>query len=78
MSEERRDLRRRAAIVQRIIDGVVQNPSVTLTANTLEQWLGVPGEAAQRILGRLGSSGLMREIQKGVWTRGSIGVGSSY
>ena len=78
MGEERRDLRRRAAIVQRIIDGVVQNPSVTLTANTLEQWLGVPDDAAQRILGRLGSSGLMREIDKGVWTRGSLGVGPSY
>jgi len=57
--------------VQRVIDGIVQNPSVTLSVNTLQTWLGVPMDAAQRILDRLASSGLVREVQKGVWARGS-------
>jgi hypothetical protein len=71
MHEERRNLRTRAAIVQRVIDSVVQNPSVTLTVSTLQAWLDVPIEAAQRILQRLASSGLVREVQRGVWTRGT-------
>ena len=71
MVAERRDIQGRAAVVQRVIDGVVQNPSVTLTVSTLEQWLGVPLDAAQRILDRLASSGLVREVQTGVWARGT-------
>ena len=71
MGSERRNLRSRAAVVQRVIDGIVQNPSVTLTVQTLQQWLGVPLDAAERILERLASSGLVREVQKGVWTRGN-------
>jgi ribosomal protein S25 len=69
--EERRNIKGRAAVVQRVIDGIVQNPSVTLTVATLQQWLGIPMDAAERILGRLASSGLVREVQKGVWARGS-------
>ena len=71
MGSERRNIKNRAAVVQRVIDGIVQNPSVTLTVNTLQTWLGVPMEAAQRILDRLASSGLVREVQKGVWARGT-------
>jgi hypothetical protein len=71
MSQERRNVKQRAAIVQRVIDGIVQNPSVTLSVNTLQTWLGLPIEAAQRILQRLASSGLVREVQKGVWARGT-------
>jgi ribosomal protein S25 len=78
MGEERRNMRTRAAIVQRVIEGVVQNPSVTLTVATLQQWLGVPMEAAERILDRLASSGLVREVQRGVWARGSLGAGPSW
>ena len=70
MGEERRNIKSRAAVVQRVIDGIVQNPSVTLTVNTLQTWLGVPVDAAERILDRLASSGLVREVQKGVWARG--------
>ena len=66
METERRDIKGRAAVVQRVIDGVVQNPSVTLTVTTMQQWLGVPDDAAERILDRLASSGLVREVQKGV------------
>ena len=68
---ERRNIRERAAIVQRVINGVVQNPSVTLTVDTLQTWLNIPLDAAQRILGRLASSGLVREVQTGVWARGT-------
>ena len=71
MEAERRNIKTRAAVVQRVIDGIVQNPSVTLTVNTLQTWLDVPVDAAQRILDRLASSGLVREVQKGVWARGS-------
>ena len=71
MTSERRNIRARAAVVQRVIDSVVQNPSVTLSVSTMEAWLGVPMEAAQRILHRLASSGLVREVQRGVWARGS-------
>jgi hypothetical protein len=69
--QERRNISTRAAVVQRVINGVVQNPSVTLTVDTLQAWLDIPMDAAQRILDRLASSGLVREVQKGVWTRGT-------
>ena len=71
MREERRNLRTRAAVVERVINNIVQNPSVTLSVNTMQAWLGVPLDAAQRILQRLASSGLVREVQRGVWTRGT-------
>jgi CRP-like cAMP-binding protein len=71
MREERRDIIQRAAVVRRVIDGVVQNPSVTLTVSTMQAWLGVPVEAAERILQRLAASGLVREVQRGVWARDS-------
>ncbi len=71
MRQERRNIRIRSALVQRVIDGVIQNPSVTLSVNTLQTWLGIPFEAAQRILQRLASSGLVREVQRGVWARGT-------
>ena len=78
MRKERRNIRDRAAIVERVIESIVQNPSVTLTISTLQQWLGVPRDAAERILGRLASSGLVKEVQRGVWTRGPLGAGASW
>lgn len=71
MRSERRNIRERAAVVRQVINSVVQNPSVTLSSSSLQQWLGVPREAAQRILQRLASSGLLREVERGVWTRGT-------
>ena len=71
MGVERRNITERAAVVRQVINSIVQNPSVTLSVNTLEAWLGVPMEAAQRILQRLASSGLIREVQRGVWARGT-------
>ena len=75
---ERRDLKNRAAVVRRVIEGIVRNPSVTLTVRTLQQWLGVPADAANRILDRLASSGLVKEVQRGVWARGSVGTGPEW
>ncbi len=69
--EERRNIPVRAAVVQRVINGIVQNPSVTLTVDTMQSLLDIPFEAADRILQRLASSGLVREVQKGVWARGT-------
>ena len=71
MGVERRNIAERAAVVRQVINSVVQNPSVTLSVATLQTWLGVPMEAAQRILQRLASSGLIREVQRGVWARGT-------
>lgn len=71
MGVERRNIAERAAVVRQVINSIVQNPSVTLSVNTLQTWLGVPMEAAQRILQRLASSGLLREVQRGVWARGT-------
>jgi ribosomal protein S25 len=69
---ERRNISARAAVVRQVINTIVQNPSVTLTVSTLQTWLGVPMDAAQRIIQRLASSGLIREVQRGVWARGSV------
>lgn len=71
MEGERRNIAERAAVVRQVINSIVQNPSVTLSVATLQSWLGVPVEAAQRILDRLASSGLIREVQRGVWARGT-------
>ena len=76
--EERRNITARASVVQRVIDGVVQNPSVMLSVDMLQEWLGVPVDAARRILDRLVASGLITEVQKGVWRRGSLGSGVSW
>ena len=71
MAEERRNIKVRGAVLKRVIDSVLQNPSVTLRVDTLQQWLGVPCDGAERILAGLASSGLVREVQRGVWARGS-------
>ena len=71
MGNERRNIAERAAVVRQVINSIVQNPSVTLSVSTLQSWLGVPLDAAQRILDRLASSGLIREVQRGVWARGT-------
>ena len=66
---ERRNIRERGVRVQRLINGVLQNPSLTLSVETLEVWLNVPVDAATRILTNLVSSGLVREVRTGVWVR---------
>ena len=71
MVQERRNAHARAAITQRIVTSVLQNPSVTPSVDTLHAWLGLQMDAADRILRRLASSGIVREVQRGVWARGT-------
>jgi len=72
METDRRDKTRRAQVVRCVLDSIVQNPSLMLSVATLQQWLQVPADAAERILRRLVDSGLMREVDHGVWVRGAI------
>ena len=65
--QERRNLRARSAIVQRLSASLIENPSVTLSVETLRVWLNVPVDAAERILAKLIATGLVREIQEGLW-----------
>jgi DNA-binding IclR family transcriptional regulator len=78
MGQERRNIGHRGAILKRVVEGIIQNPSITLTVTTMHQWLGVPMEAAERILHRLASSGLVKEVQSGTWVRGSLASGPDW
>ena len=69
---ERRNVRERSALVRRLIKGVLQNPSLTLSVETLQAWLNVPVDAAERILTNLVSAGLVREVRRGVWVPGPL------
>jgi hypothetical protein len=70
--KERRNVRERGALVQRLIKDVLQNPSLTLSVETLQAWLNVPVDAAARILTNLVSAGLVREVRSGVWVPGPV------
>ena len=71
---ERRNIRERSLVTRRLIQGLTANPSLTLTVERLQIWLTVPHTAAQRILRNLTSSGLVREIQSGVWVPSPLGL----
>ena len=70
---ERRNVRERSAKTRRLITSLTENPSVTLTLETLQVWLDVHIEAAQRILSRLVSSGLVHEVTRGMFVPSVIG-----
>jgi uncharacterized membrane protein len=70
--KERRNIRQRAAVLQSVVNSVIENPSVTLSVETLQTWLDVPRDAASRMLEKLASSGLVREIKRGVFVRGTL------
>ena len=70
---DRRDTTRRAELVRSIVAGIVRNPYAVVTLESLQNWLHVPGGVAQRILNRLVSSGILREVQAGVWMRAPQG-----
>ena len=65
--KERRNLPERSAKLQRVVNVVLENPSVTLRVETLGAWLNVQLDAAQRILTRMVSAGLLRELQRGLF-----------
>lgn len=64
---ERRNLYERSAKLRRVVDVVLDNPSVTLRVETLGAWLNVQLDAAQRILSGMVSVGLLCEVQRGVF-----------
>ncbi len=66
---DRRDTTRRAELVRSIVAGIVRNPYAVVTKESLQHWLDIPRSVAERILIRLVSSGLLREVQAGVWAR---------
>ena len=66
---DRRDTTRRAELVRSIVAGVVRNPYAVVTIESLADWLHISGGVAERILNRLVSSGLLREVRAGVWAR---------
>ena len=67
--QDRRNVRRRAQVIQRAIAEVVQGPLTTITLDTLEIRLGVARDAADRIVRRLVCSGVLRETRHGLWER---------
>ena len=66
---DRRDTTRRAELVRSIVAGIVRNPYAVVTKESLQHWLDIPRSVAERILIRLVSSGLLREVHAGVWAR---------
>jgi hypothetical protein len=64
---ERRNLTERSAKLQRVVNVVLENPSVTLRVETLGAWLNVKLDAAERILSRMVSAGLLCELQRGLF-----------
>jgi DNA-binding IscR family transcriptional regulator len=69
MGIERRETGRRAAVVRAVVDQVVQNPNGCITLEGLRDSLHIPAAAATRIVERLVSAGLVREVGRGVWER---------
>lgn len=64
---DRRDVtRRRAVYVQ--LRAVLSSPSLLLTVDEAQRLLQLHREACQRILRRLLEAGVLREIQRGVYT----------
>jgi predicted transcriptional regulator len=68
---DRRDVARRSELVRSIVAGVVRNPYAVITRDSLQNWLQIPRTVAERILDRLVSAGLVREVASGVWARTS-------
>lgn len=68
---ERRNLRRRAALVQRLVNLAIRDANASFRVETIQTWLNVPAEAAERILRKLTASGLFRAVDNGMWVRAS-------
>jgi len=70
--KERRNLFERSAKNQRVVNVVLENPSMMLRAETLGAWLNVQLDVAQRILTEMVTAGLLREVQRGVFVARSL------
>jgi hypothetical protein len=64
---ERRNFSARATVVDCVVRKVIRHPTITLTVEMLRAWCNVPLEGARRILERLASCGLVREVTEGVF-----------
>lgn len=64
---DRRDLKQRQAISTQV-RALLSSPSVLLTVDEAQRLLQLQREACQRILRRLLEAGVLREIQRGVYT----------
>jgi hypothetical protein len=73
MADERRDMQRRSEFLRRIIDCIVQSPNEAVTTGRVEELLGVPLDAAQRIIERLVASGVLCQTSHGVWIHATRG-----
>jgi Fic family protein len=69
VQKERRNRTNRAAVFERILSDVVDNPAASFTFRSFQELLGVPEAAARRILETLVTAGLMAEVERGVWAR---------
>jgi hypothetical protein len=69
MGIERRERGRRAEVVRSVVAQVVQNPEGRVTLEGLQNSLHIPPAAATRIVERLVSAGVVREVRRGVWER---------
>jgi predicted transcriptional regulator of viral defense system len=67
---ERRDLTRRAALVERL-GRVAADPSVVLTIRSVHESFEIPEDAAARLLNRLVTAGLLREVPNGLFVSSS-------
>lgn len=64
---ERRNLTERQQISAQLL-ALIRSPSVLLTVDGAQQLLRLQRDACQRILKRLVDAGVLREIQRGVYT----------
>jgi len=69
LTVDRRNYARRGEVIDRIVYCVVRNPSARFTFKRFRAMLGVPDAAARRILSRLTSTGLVVEVERGIWAR---------
>jgi len=67
---DRRNYAKRGEVIERIVCRVVRNPDARFTFKRFRAMLGVPDEAARRILDCLTSTGLVVEVERGIWARG--------
>jgi DNA-binding IscR family transcriptional regulator len=69
VDSERRERGRRAEVVRAVVAHIVQNPDGAVTLQSLQESLNIPPEAASRIVNRLVSAGVVREVRAGLWMR---------
>lgn len=67
MDADRRLHSRRALIARRIVNEIVHKRAAVVTIEGLRDYLGIPADAAARIIRNLVRAGLFAEIRSGVW-----------